>query len=146
MRNENCVGISPIGRKFDPKVFLRNKKYCLCDDFSRILRRSKTTNYHQVPFDYWDIKKDLNGDKTIRPFEFSDLCLIYDLIEKQTNGKKGKLIVKNKLFNVFSIENGLSSFVLLACFRRTQWCIGSYVFKELKDYKTGFRIFSKKIN
>jgi len=156
MKNENrnetaCLPTESLQKKFNPKIFLENKMYCLCDDFSQILRRSKkTTNYHQVSFDYWDFKKDSNGDKTTRPFEFSDLCLIYDLTMKQPNGEeKGELVVKNKvrkLSNIFpfKMENGLP-FFLLVCFRRGQWGIASYILEEEIDKEIDFRIISKRM-
>jgi len=147
MRNKNetaCLMEPPSDEKFNPKIFLENE-YCLCDDFKKILKRSKKTSCLEVLFNYWDLKDlNINGSKSIKPFKFSDdLWLIHSLIIKQANGEKGKLVV-DKLANIFPMKNknGLL-FFLFVCFNEGQWCFASYTYEEEIDYKIGFRIFEK---
>ena len=143
MQNENTVEMEPSQKKFDPKIFLENG-YCLCDDFSKILRRSKKASCSKVFFSYWNLKKDSKNGYIIKPFKFSDLWLVYVALSEQPNGEKGKFVVGGKLYNIFLFENenGLSPhFILKICFLRGQWCIASYTPKEKIDI--GSRIFEK---
>jgi len=143
------IRVDPNSQKFNPRRgFLETPDIKVCEDFEKKFKNLKKIIDCSCPvfMSSQDLKKDSSREEIepfIKPFEFSDLWSIHDLIMKQLEIEKEQFLMNNKFFNIFHIKNGSFPFAISMCFSEGKCYPGYFQSDEHMDYLKDYRIFSK---